>query len=429
MSALTHSCDISLDIDIYKQRQINADKLSNLLYDTVHAHKSDAEAWISDDETGDCCDHARSCGNRRSISSIASGRCAHLRHSSRRSIHRIQRARSDQRWIALLERNNEELVAQISTLTSDLCRTEKTIKNSLTRHESEIHKLRTQLTELVVAAKKPEHEPQPGDLRRRTSQEDTSRTRCDVSDRSFTADIGLRNLVQERDTLKRLVERQEDELLRTKRRNAALAERVAVEDIQERPKIIARHSSPPLQQKNRVGASGQKPWLNLLSPTERALMASPRVPQPEHDFRWDDEPLAASPRVDAREQFSERFKGQPLMLTPPLSETSFHGRVGPKLRSSLQELPVIEHQNETSMQCTQSKRPYITTIWTKKVMRAKDQVRSALTSLQWIRFIILLCFAVGLTLKDGPEITTKEKKQQRRISSSSESESREDYDL
>lgn len=139
-------------------------------------------------------------------------------------------AKDDQKWIGLLERNNEELLSQIETLTSDSSDIEKNLKAQLEAAKNEVLVLKEQLSEKerLYRTASEHYEAKIQFLRSmRTDSPSGTTQKYDLRWRGHSlSDFDIRKLIQERDLLRSRAKSSETELLKYKRRNAALAEQI-----------------------------------------------------------------------------------------------------------------------------------------------------------------------------------------------------------
>lgn len=213
--------------------------------DIYDASPSNHNEWLSEDGSPQLNEAESSPSNRRTRKcSVRSRRrpsnvvpdvslSTPVRQSPRRSIsNSVKRSggKSDQRWITLLERNNEELISQVNALTSTLSTTEKTLQTSLKISEEEIVTLKEQLLERDRA-----QERMIEQFRKRvTPLRSQDAERIDVAGthqirglrQHAEIESRVKALLAERETFLLKIKRKDDELLRIKKRNAELAEQI-----------------------------------------------------------------------------------------------------------------------------------------------------------------------------------------------------------
>lgn len=236
-------------IEILRKRQAAAGKAiakSTLIYTSsqqrrvpgVHDHEPE---WLSDDSAEDYDELTSDLSTETTKvdspaflrhpypRALENSMSSPMRSSPRRSVnHSAKRSatRSDQRWINLLERNNEELMTQISTLASDLSETEQHLKLRLNSAEEEVRLLSEQLSERDRAQKRcnDQYRKEMSSLRSRIL--DDNNRLSDAAALVTRLEAQCRTLTMERDASNVRLAKRDEEILRTKRRNAALAEQI-----------------------------------------------------------------------------------------------------------------------------------------------------------------------------------------------------------
>lgn len=151
------------------------------------------------------------------------------RHTARRRLAnnvRGSRVGSDQKWISFLERNNEELMAQISTLATDLTDSETNFKLRLKASGEDIQHLRAQIEDRdrIQRTSDDQHRSEVSSLHSRLADETE---RSSLAEHKITVlQEHIASLTKEQDTSLAQLAKRDQEILRSKRRNAELAERV-----------------------------------------------------------------------------------------------------------------------------------------------------------------------------------------------------------
>ncbi|ORY80490.1 hypothetical protein BCR37DRAFT_381165 [Protomyces lactucae-debilis] len=186
--------------------------------------------WISEESSPAAVNGGRSAGLRSTYGSPslrARKSTASLRLKQEAMKH-SKRGQDEERWIALLERQNEELLSQISLLTKDLTQSDKKHKTMLRREQEEVAHLQQELREWTSAL------TEQGETHRRERAAFRSQlvdVRIHASKKEAEHQSRLASLHQDLATLAREKEaavlrakRSEQELQYAKRRNASLAE-------------------------------------------------------------------------------------------------------------------------------------------------------------------------------------------------------------
>lgn len=271
-------------LDLLRKRQVAANRAaarSTLVAATEHRSREreldDEEEWLSDEPFHDQRKQVSSAStcqvwkmsprtHRRSQShGIDSPFSTPVRlsskfvtgHSAKRSL-----GRSDQRWISLLERNNEELMTQISTLASDLTETEKHLKLRLKTAEEEVRLLSEQLLERDRANKKAsdQYRREVSSLRSRIL--DDNKRLSEAVAHVTHLETQAKVLARERDLASMRLVKRDEEILRIKRRNAELAEQSLNQRTLEM--YVLCHSAGTITYSFRT-VEGQNRWLSELS--------------------------------------------------------------------------------------------------------------------------------------------------------------------
>lgn len=141
--------------------------------------------------------------------------------------------KGEHRWISLLERNTEELMSQIETLTGDAAETETQLKSQLRSAQDEVAHLREQLAMRERALKSLQlhsdwqnkhYQDQRVQRQNSAIPHFVSPSSARQSEVDSNSEMG--SLTRERDLLRARAKKKDDELTRSKRRNAELAEQI-----------------------------------------------------------------------------------------------------------------------------------------------------------------------------------------------------------
>lgn len=149
---------------------------------------------------------------------------AQQRHSTRRK----SSGRSEQRWINHLERNNEELMNQISVITADLSATRRDLTTDLISTKAETEMLRQQLEALRETHQQCQerHRTEVAMLQQREQDAKSAGRHASYSRVPAEEQTKRQPFHGERETLIAKLKARDAEVLRLRRRNAELAEQI-----------------------------------------------------------------------------------------------------------------------------------------------------------------------------------------------------------